>query len=319
MYTEVLDAVHAPEQAVERAAALLKAGQVVAFPTETVYGLGAGVFNEEAVREVFRAKGRPQDNPLIVHIASVAEADRIAVGLPPLFFVLAEAFFPGPLTLVVDKHPAVPDSVTAGLPGVAVRMPAHPVALALIQAAGEPLVAPSANRSGRPSPTSARHVLDDLKGRIAAVVDGGVCDVGIESTVVSLRGEMPVILRPGAVTQQQLETVAGCRFSNAVYRQAEAPAAPGMKYRHYAPKARVTPVANAEEAREKMRNGTGAVRVLANTDIEGVEQRPLLARTLYAEFRQADADGIAELLLVCDESVRNDAGLMNRIHKAAEG
>ena len=316
--TEFLDAIHFPERSVVRAAELLKAGEIVAFPTETVYGLGAAVFNEEAVREVFRAKGRPQDNPLIVHIASVGDITRVALHIPPLFNLLAREFFPGPLTVVLDKHPSVPAIVTAGLPGVAVRMPAHPVALALIEAAGEPLVAPSANRSGQPSPTSARHVLDDLEGRIAAVVDGGECEVGIESTVISLRGVVPVILRPGAVTKEQLEAVAGQKFEYAVHQQGTAPAAPGMKYRHYAPEARVVLVMDRQEAQEKIRVAEGTVRVLANIESGFADQRPLLAKTLYAEFRQADADGIGELILVCDKRVQNDAGLMNRIKKAAE-
>lgn len=317
--TEFLDALHFPEEAVERAAELLKTGEVVAFPTETVYGLGAVVFNELAVGEVFRAKGRPQDNPLIVHIAAMEDVERVALHTPPLFDLLAKEFFPGPLTIIVDRHPSVPDSVTAGLPGVAIRMPDHAIALALIQAVGEPLVAPSANRSGQPSPTSAQHVLADLEGRIAAVVDGGECGVGIESTVVSLRGDRPVILRPGAVTKEQLERVAGVQFAYAVHQQGETPAAPGMKYRHYAPDAKVIVVASGEEAWERIQLAENTVRVLANIDMVNIDRRPLLAKTLYAEFRAADVDGIRELILVCDDSIRNDAGLMNRIKKAAEG
>jgi L-threonylcarbamoyladenylate synthase len=317
--TELLDAIHFPEESVSRAAELLRAGEIVAFPTETVYGLGAGVFHEVAIREVFRAKGRPQDNPLIVHIASMSDVERVALHVPPLFHILSAKFFPGPLTIVVDKHPAVPDSVTAGLPGVAIRMPDHPVAMALIKAAGEPLVAPSANRSGQPSPTSARHVLDDLEGRIAAVVDGGECEVGIESTVISLRGKNPVILRPGIVTREQLEAVTGLQIEYANQQQGETPAAPGMKYRHYAPDAKIILVTDREEAQQRIRAADKKVRVLANVDMGNVERRPLLAKTLYAEFREADADGIRELILVCDDEIRNDAGLMNRIKKAAEG
>lgn len=319
MNTELLDAVHDENQAVQHAAQLLRAGQLVAFPTETVYGLGACVFNDEAVRSIFVAKGRPADNPLIVHIAEIEDVARVAVSIPPLFSELAAAFFPGPLTVVLDKHQSVPQSVTAGLPGVAVRMPAHPIARHIIKAAGEPLVAPSANRSGRPSPTSAKHVLDDLNGRIAAVVDGGVCAIGIESTVVSIREERCVLLRPGSVTQQQLEAVVGRRFHRAQRNEGEVPAAPGMKYRHYAPTARVVVVSTVEELCQLVQTGK-RVRVLANEQVEcSAEVRPLGAQTLYAEFRKADAEGVEIIAILCDSHIQADAGLMNRIHKAAEG
>ena len=315
--TELLHAER--EHAVQRAAELLRQGHPVAFPTETVYGLGAPVFNEEAVRRVFEAKGRPSDNPLIVHVADMADIDRVAASVPPLFRTLADVFFPGPLTVVLDRHRAVPDIVTAGLAGVAVRMPAHPVALAIIRAVGQPLVAPSANRSGRPSPTSARHVLEDLDGRIAAVVDGGECTIGIESTVVSIRGGNCVVLRPGAITQQQLEQATGERFKNATLLQHEAPAAPGMKYRHYAPQARIALAYTVEDVCELVRQ-QGTVRVLAAVPVAcATDIGPLSAQTLYAEFRRADTDGVTDIIVLCDEQTRENAGLMNRIRKAAEG
>ncbi len=317
-HTELLDAL-SDESAVPRAAYLLRRGEPVAFPTETVYGLGACVFNEQAVRGIFLAKGRPSDNPLIVHIADIQDIARVAVNIPPLFGVLASAFFPGPLTVVLDKHEAVPDCVTAGLPGVAVRMPAHPIARSIIRAAGEPLVAPSANRSGRPSPTAAQHVLDDLEGRIAAVVDGGECEIGIESTVVSIREGRLVILRPGAIIQYQLEQATGRQFEVATLQEQGAPAAPGMKYRHYAPQARIAIVYTPEEACARGQ-GRESVRLLSTIPVEcSIERRPLLARTLYAEFRRADADGIREIVVLCDKTVQESAGLMNRIRKAAEG
>lgn len=318
MTTEYIHA--AVPGAVERAAALLQRGEVVAFPTETVYGLGATVFNSIAVRKVFDAKGRPADNPLIVHIAAVEDIHRVAVRIPPLFSVLATRFFPGPLTVIVDKHPDVPDIVTAGLPSVAVRMPAHDVALALIRAVGEPLVAPSANRSGRPSPTSAQHVLDDLDTRIAAVLDGGICSIGIESTVVSLRNNHIAILRPGSITKEELEEATGRTVVYAEMGKSGVPVAPGMKYRHYAPQARITLASTMHEVQQRIQEAQIKIRVLANEPIEGAGSvRPLRASTLYAEFRQADADGVEEIVLLCNSGIQRNVGLMNRILKAAAG
>lgn len=319
MTTEYLHAA-APE-AIQRAAALLRAGELVAFPTETVYGLGAIVWNSEAVGKVFQAKGRPSDNPLIVHIAAVEDVRRVAVAIPPLFYVLAEHFFPGPLTVVLDKHPSVPSVVAGGLATVAVRMPAHDTALALIQAAGEPLVAPSANRSGLPSPTTAQHVLDDLDTRIAAVLDGGACSIGIESTVVSLRGGGTLsILRPGSIAKEQIEEVTGQEVTYAEMHEGEVPAAPGMKYRHYAPQARIALANTLQEVHQILKTQQGKTRVLASEPIEGIADiRTLHTSTLYAEFRQADTDGIQVLVLLCNSDVRNNRGLMNRIVKAAEG
>lgn len=317
MTTEYLHA--AAPGAIHRAAELLQAGELVAFPTETVYGLGAMAFNTEAVQKVFQAKGRPADNPLIVHIASIEDVHRVAVDIPPLFNVLAKRFFPGPLTVVLDRHPDVPDLVTAGLTSVAVRMPDHDVAQALIRAAGEPLVAPSANRSGQPSPTTAQHVLDDLDTRIAGVLDGGACAIGIESTVVSLRGGGIAILRPGSVTKEDIEEATGQACVYAGMHKGEAPVAPGMKYRHYAPQAHIVLANTQEEARHYYQQRRGKTRVLASGIIEGVgEVRMLHTSTLYAEFRQADADGVQELIILCSSDVQNNRGLMNRITKAAD-
>lgn len=225
------------------AAQLLQAGQVVAIPTETVYGLAANALDGAAVQRIFAAKGRPQDNPLIVHIANEAVLYQIASVVPPAAWQLAKAFWPGPLTMVLPSAGTVAPQVSAGLPTVGVRMPAHPAALAVIQAAGLPLAAPSANVSGTPSPTTAAHVLADMDGRIPFVVDGGACRVGIESTVVSLV-DAPVILRPGFITQQQLAQALGTPVAMAAavtqpLAAGEAPASPGMKYRHYAPRAQL--------------------------------------------------------------------------------
>ncbi|MCW2277490.1 L-threonylcarbamoyladenylate synthase [Heliophilum fasciatum] len=239
-------------EAVVPAAAILRQGGLVAFPTETVYGVGANALDAQAVQAIFAAKGRPADNPLIVHIADWAALTPLITGLPPLAKRLAECFWPGPLTLILPASPLVPAEVTAGLPTVAVRWPAHPVAEALIRAAGVPVAAPSANRSGKPSPTDAVHVLEDLGGRIDGIVDGGPCAVGVESTVLDVTVDPPAILRPGGITADMLRPLlpGGRLQGEGVSEQeragepvgdpvGEAPRAPGMKYTHYAPSADV--------------------------------------------------------------------------------
>lgn len=229
--------------AVAEAAGLLKAGQVVGIPTETVYGLAANALNGDAVRRIFEAKGRPQDNPLIVHVAATETVQEVAAVVPKAAYALAEAYWPGPLTMVLPRGGSVAPQVSAGLATVAIRMPSHPVALALIRAAGLPLAAPSANLSGRPSPTSAQHVLQDMDGRIPLILDGGPCRVGVESTVISLVEE-PVLLRPGYVTAEQLQEVLGrpvvlAKAIDHPLAPDESPASPGLKHRHYAPRAEV--------------------------------------------------------------------------------
>ena len=197
---------NADEASVREAAEILKSGGLVAFPTETVYGLGANAFNAEAVLSVFTAKGRPADNPLIVHIYERSQLDEIC-DIPPRAPALMDAFWPGPLTILFPRKPVIPDVVTAGLSTVAVRMPSHPVALSLLKTSGLPVAAPSANRSGRPSPTTAMHVMEDMKGIIPMILDGGACEIGLESTVLDLSNEKPVILRPGGITKSMLEEV----------------------------------------------------------------------------------------------------------------
>ncbi|MBO5929162.1 MAG: threonylcarbamoyl-AMP synthase [Clostridia bacterium] len=240
MRTEYLSS--APSD-LQRAADLLKAGELVAIPTETVYGLAADALNGEAVAAIFAAKGRPADNPLIVHIAAVSEWERLVSHIPPQALALAEAFWPGPLTMILPKTDLIPNEVSAGLSTVAVRMPSHPIARELIALSGCPLAAPSANRSGIPSPTEAKRVAEDMDGRIAAVVDGGTCDVGVESTVIDLSTTPPRLLRPGAVTVEMLTAVIGeIAVDDAVVqplKSGRAAASPGMKYKHYAPKAKV--------------------------------------------------------------------------------
>ncbi|WP_203363492.1 L-threonylcarbamoyladenylate synthase [Bacillus sp. REN10] len=224
---------------VKEAAELLINNEVVAFPTETVYGLGANACSNEATAKIFAAKGRPSDNPLIVHIADQQQLQQLVEQIPSQADKLMTAFWPGPLTLIFKKKQGVlADNVTAGLETVAIRMPDHPLALQLIRASQLPLAAPSANRSGKPSPTSAKHVLDDLDGQVAGILDGGETGVGVESTVVDCTTEIPVILRPGGITKEELEAVVGeVLLDPALKNVNERPKSPGMKYKHYAPNA----------------------------------------------------------------------------------
>ena len=227
------------EKIMTQAASLIHQGEVVAFPTETVYGLGANGLNGEAVGKIFAAKGRPNDNPLILHISKPEDIAQLTSGLTANARILMEKFWPGPLTLVVNKSAIVPDAVSAGLPTVAVRCPANPYAQQLIKACGCPIAAPSANISGRPSPTNAADVLEDMQGKIAAVIDGGSCGIGVESTVVDTTEPVPVILRPGGITYEMLTEVLGAVEIDPALQGDKnfKPKAPGMKYRHYAPKA----------------------------------------------------------------------------------
>lgn len=232
------------EENIAYAASLIGSGGVVGLPTETVYGLAASAFDESAVEKIFIAKGRPQDNPLIVHIASLAMLDTAAASVPDVAKRLAERFWPGPLTMIFEKSDRVPPAVTAGLSTVAVRFPSHKVAQALIEKTGLPLAAPSANRSGEPSPTTANHVYNDLNGRIPAILDGGSCTYGLESTVILLKGENDItLLRPGAVTVEMLrETVPNVTVDDGVLhevRSGEKALSPGMLHKHYSPKTNV--------------------------------------------------------------------------------
>lgn len=220
------------EEYIEEAARLLRDGKLVAFPTETVYGLGADALNPEAVSSIYVAKGRPSDNPLIVHLADYAQLHEVAVDVPPLAKVLYDRFCPGPLTLILPKHPSIPSVVSAGLATVGVRFPSHPMARALLQKCG-PIAAPSANASKHVSPTTAAHVYDDLQGRIPLILDGGSCAVGIESTILDLTQEIPTILRPGAITKEMLAEICLVATHSGEVKVA---LAPGMKYIHYSPR-----------------------------------------------------------------------------------
>lgn len=248
--TQVINTVRQDEAGTTQGAKLIQAGELVAFPTETVYGLGADGLNGEAVAKIFLAKGRPADNPLIEHVAKKSDVRQLWRRIPKQAPMLMDTFWPGPLTLIAPKSDCVPSEVTAGLDTVAVRMPQNKTARALIQKAGVPIAAPSANRSGRPSPTTAQHVLADMDGRIPLILDGGPCKYGVESTVLSLAGE-PMILRPGAITREMLEAVIGeVKVADSILkpmREGEVAASPGMKYKHYAPNAEVVVVLGPPE------------------------------------------------------------------------
>lgn len=231
------------KEALRLAAGALRRGELVGMPTETVYGLAANAYDPSAVEKIFLAKGRPQDNPLIVHIADLASLDGIASGIGKTAELLASRFWPGPFTMILPKSEKIPDCVTAGLDSVAVRMPSHPVAAALIRESGLPLAAPSANLSGRPSTTEARHVYDDLHGKIPYIIDGGSCDIGVESTVVKVMDNKVLLLRPGAVTVENMRElgieIEIARAVETPLKEGETVLSPGMKYKHYAPKAKV--------------------------------------------------------------------------------
>lgn len=229
--------------AITEAAGIIRAGGLVAFPTETVYGLGANALDEDAAAKIYAAKGRPSDNPLIVHIANIADVYNLAANVPEKAVMLMEAFWPGPLTLVLAKKDIVPDGTTGGLNTVAIRMPSHPVALKLIRESGVYIAAPSANTSGRPSPTTAAHVAEDMTGKIDMILDGGAVGIGIESTIIDLTDDHPTILRPGFITKSMLEDIIGPVEIDPALITPDPnlrPKAPGMKYTHYAPKGELT-------------------------------------------------------------------------------
>lgn len=323
-------------RSIASAARILRRGGLVAFPTETVYGLGGHAFNARAVRKIFRVKGRPQDNPLIVHIASVQQIWQLVDSLPVMFWALAEKFMPGPLTIVVRKSRRVPAFVTAGLETIAVRIPDHPVARALLKATAAPIVAPSANISGRPSPTTASHVREDLDGRIDAILDGGSSRVGLESTVVDITGRVPIILRPGGVTGEQIQKALGVRVRLARPVK-HRPKSPGMKYKHYAPRAEVVVFegkrssvwrtmvhAAARLQRRGVRVGAMAEDQAGAKFSEGVLFFSLgetgargAARLLFRGFRSLDAQNVDMILCQGFSDEEIGAAVMNRLRKAA--
>ena len=252
MITKVvrIESVEKSESDIKEAGKILLNGGLVALPTETVYGLGANALDEEGAKRTYEVKGRPSDNPLIIHIAKLKDLEKVTTNPPEEAYLLAKAFWPGPLTMIVDKSERVPLGITGGQESVAVRMPNHPIALAIIEAGGGFVSAPSANTSGRPSPTSAAHVQEDLEGKIEMIVDGGSVSIGLESTIIDMTVSPPAILRPGEITQEMLEEVIGeiqMGVSNMADDSREKPKAPGMKYRHYAPKGKLVIVEGSLE------------------------------------------------------------------------
>ncbi len=306
----------ADSSAITAAAAHLRAGRLVAFPTETVYGLGADAANDDAIRAVFAAKGRPADNPLIVHGADRAMLEAFAV-FDERARTLAQACWPGPLTLVLPARPGVSELLRAGLPTVAVRVPDHPLAIALLREAG-PLVAPSANRSGRPSPTTAAHVRADLGDAVALVLDGGACRVGIESTVLDLSGPVATILRPGVLTAGELSTILGASVADADGAHDDAPRAPGVKYRHYAPAIPLRLII-ANEPPVVEHATTHVLTTAANrTGFPGARITELTEAALYDALRHAEQSGAAEVLVYARPGELAE-GLLDRLRKAAAG
>lgn len=328
--------------AIRRGGEILKKGGLVAFPTETVYGLGGDALNPEASKKIYAAKGRPSDNPLIVHIADLDHLAPIVKRAPEAAKKLAQAYWPGPLTMIFEKTDLVPYETSGGLATVAVRMPVHPVAAALIEAAGGYIAAPSANTSGRPSPTLAQHVIEDLDGKIDMIIDGGQVDIGLESTIVDFTEEVPVILRPGYINRQMLEEVLGEVKIDPGILDANAnkgirPKAPGMRYRHYAPRCDLTVVEGRQEAvvakinelSKKARKAGRKVGVIAADetrqlyradDIRDIGSRTedeTIARHLFEILRDFDADGVEIAFSESFDTPRMGMAIMNRLLKAA--
>lgn len=331
--------------AILQAAGILRGGRLVAFPTETVYGLGADALSKKAAEKIYSAKGRPSDNPLIVHIADTKAVYELAVNVPQKAEMLMEAFWPGPLTIILPKRELVPDETTGGLDTVALRMPSHPAALEMIRESGLYVAAPSANTSGRPSPTEAAHVLDDLNGKVDMILDGGAVGIGIESTIVDLTGECPTILRPGFITKQMLENIIGpveideaLKINDSSIR----PKAPGMKYTHYAPKGELAIVeaSNVDDSgmnvakkinalvREKQQSGCG-VAVIATSEHahlyecehvlvvgDGTKGETIAAK-LYGTLRRCDELSVDYIFSEAFNTGELGSAIMNRLLKAA--
>jgi L-threonylcarbamoyladenylate synthase len=324
-----VDAANPEEKAIEQAALLIRLGGLVAFPTETVYGLGANALDEQAVQKIFQAKGRPADNPLIVHVNSLAMLHRVADEVSDRAKALIEKFCPGPLTLVLARRPEVAPTVSAGLQTIAVRMPDHAVALALIEKAETPIAAPSANASGRPSPTSALHVLRDLDGRIDMLLDGGETHIGIESTVLDVTREVPIILRPGWITREMIaETIGEVRQA---VTEDELKRSPGTRYRHYSPRARVVLLEDPPAAAihrictELLKSGRVGLISKTRVAIDDSRFAAILlednaadyARRIYGALRELD-DQEAEVIVVEGISHTGEgAAVMDRLKRAA--
>ncbi|MBR1408864.1 MAG: threonylcarbamoyl-AMP synthase [Clostridia bacterium] len=311
MKTEVI---RADADGIRRGAKLIRAGEVVGMPTETVYGLAANALDENAVKKIFAAKGRPADNPLIVHIASEKELEGLVTRVPEMARALMRAYWPGPMTLIMPKTEAIPAIVTAGGDTVGIRMPESEAARALIRESGCPIAAPSANTSGKPSPTTAQHVLSDMNGKIPLILDAGACGVGVESTVIDTTGEEPVVLRPGAITPEMIRrTLGSVEVDEHVMKplaEGEAVRSPGMKYRHYAPSARLTLFEGEHEQvkAEMCARYDAALKAGGKPAILGNPQEDYGGRLVFALGHDGNAEDAAVRIFACLREL-DDAGI----------
>lgn len=337
-----IDAEHFEDEELQTACDILKRGGLVAFPTETVYGLGGDALKPEAAKQIYAAKGRPSDNPLIIHIADMEDLHQLVKEIPQKAKQMADAFWPGPLTMIFYKKDIVPLSTTGGLETVAVRMPSHPIAQALIRQSGVYIAAPSANTSGRPSPTKAEHVMEDLQGRIDMIIDGGQVGIGIESTILDMTEEIPVILRPGYITKEMMEQIIGTvKIDPALLENSPESTivakAPGMKYRHYAPKGQLTIVEGEMERvitwinqalREHQKAGQKTAVIATeeskskyNTEfvfsIGSRQTEGSIAAGLYDILREMDHVGAEVIYAESFAQDRLGYAIMNRLLKAA--
>lgn len=335
-----IDLEHMDEEAIREAGDILQNGGLVAFPTETVYGLGGNALDEEAAGKIYAAKGRPSDNPLIIHIAELSALEEIVTEVPGKARKLAEAYWPGPLTMIFPKSSRVPYGTTGGLETVAVRMPDHPLALALIRKGGGYVAAPSANTSGKPSPTTSAHVEEDLTGRIDMILDGGSVGIGLESTIVDFSEEIPTILRPGYINQEMLEKVIGPVQIDKGLIAADSsirPKAPGMKYRHYAPEADLVVVEGAPEAvqakirqlaQEKIAAGFQVGIIATDESLSAYpmgivksigtrEHEESIAQHLFGILREFDDSGADYIYSESFDTPQMGQAIMNRLLKAA--
>ena len=337
---ELHDGKNESREALREAGEIIRQGGLVAFPTETVYGLGGDALNPESSKKIYAAKGRPSDNPLIIHIEDIKDLEKIVKEIPQSAYQLADVFWPGPLTMILPKSEEVPYQTTGGLNTVAVRMPSHPVALEFIREAGGYVAAPSANLSGKPSPTKAKYVVQDMDGRIDMIIDGDGVDIGLESTIVDLTGDKPMILRPGYITKEMLDAVLGQVETDPTLLDSdskEAPKAPGMRYRHYAPKGELVLVEGSPEAVVSYINEQTSLHrqqgektgIIGTTEMTGRyeadsvkiagsrDDETAIARQLYTFLREFDDEDVAYMYAESFAGTGMRQAIMNRLLKAA--
>lgn len=330
MQTRVIDIRKDRDKALKKSAEFLKNGEVVGIPTETVYGLAANALDEEAVKKIYIAKGRPSDNPLIVHISDISELSPLVTEIPEKVKIMAERFWPGPLTMIMKKSGLIPTVTSGGLDTVAVRMPQSEYARAIIKAAGVPLAAPSANLSGSPSPTNAKYVYDDMNGRIPLIIDGGASKIGVESTVITFTTDIPTVLRPGGVTVEEIrDTIGETLVADAVLhdlKEGETAASPGMKYKHYAPKADITILKGSLGKFIEYTEGKdffalvfeGEEKYFKNAVTYGKAHDSLSeANRLFDALRELDEKGAEKVYARCPELAGVGLAVYNRLIRSA--